>query len=548
MEVSCKGLRAHVGRVLALVACSGFLFVHEAAAGAGRASDRASSAESRLVKKKPLVKPVSKKHKKKKKKKVRVSLVSIPSSDGGEQSQNISESAPASESSIILEENEAVTDDCAHNGPSGAYRIRSPYDFFKAATTTLTQPNSYAVICNDLDFATAYTSYSASVKPIEGTLNGNGKVLRHRVLSDFASQYAGPLFGEIAPSGRVFNLTIADSHIDLYGFDRPFVLHGSLVADRNYGTLDSIRVLNSKVETRRVGFGNRLHAAGLVNENHGIISSVTIDSLHVSGAEMVGGVASRNHGIIRNVSVGIKSINTERGGWLGGVAGIVTPSGQIQSAYVSIAEMASLLERESPRDYEIRVGGVAGSSQGCITDSLADISSLTCSIGSCGGIVGHFGGTPESRIERVAAVGDFTCDNCTYLGGVAARTYAGNVADTSFRGQLNVRRSWPSGAIGGAIGFALNTSVVRGVAFSKLTMDSQPATSSIGGYMGEASNTSTFRLFFDKDKFGRTWTARGTALSAAQAVLQSTYQNFDFANVWVHPGIGSYPLLRVEAQ
>jgi len=181
---------------------------------------------------------------------------------------------------------------------------------------------------------------------------------------------------------------------------------------------------------------------------------------------------------------------------------------------------------------------------GSIRDSVVSFQEMECRSGSCGGAVGHFGGDAASYLARVAVNGPISCRDCAYVGGVAGRTFAGKVYDTSYRGELNLFSPWSAGAFGGAFGYTLNTEIKRGVAFARIHLGNSPP-ALVGGYAGDAQNTTTYRLFFDRGRAQIYTSVIGTPLTSAQAVSQSSYPNFDFENIWMHSP-STYPLLRVE--
>ncbi|OIO43384.1 hypothetical protein AUJ63_00650 [Candidatus Pacearchaeota archaeon CG1_02_35_32] len=179
-------------------------------------------------------------------------------------------------------------------------------------------------------------------------------------------------------------------------------------------------------------------------------------------------------------------------------------------------------------------GGIAGYSDGTIRDS--SVSGVVVGYHDVGGLVGYLG--RNGIIERSFSTANVEGGDVT--GGLVGLTHiAGNpqVIDSYSNGSVtsSVNRA------GGLIGDISNATVTNSYS-SGFVSSPHWAGGLIGGVGGGLITSS----YWDKESGGQTTSAGGVGKTTAQMKQQSTFQNWDFANVWNIVNEETYPWLKWE--
>jgi hypothetical protein len=229
--------------------------------------------------------------------------------------------------------------------------------------------NSSVVLCNDIDLNNQVITARAR---LNGRFDGQGFTIRNAQVnpSSFGSTLAQAsvgLFQTVLSGALIRNLKLENIQIGNPSDLRDFT---GAVAGRNFGSIERVQVVNSRVE-------GSVNAGGLVGLN---LSSGTIDesasSAIVVAEEVAGGLIGLNDGILANSYRGIDQaqepsiqISLSSGGIVGGLAGQST--GSIVHSYSNARNLC-----DGSHDFE---GGLVGDGSNTAVESYFNSTLSGCS-------------------------------------------------------------------------------------------------------------------------------------------------------------------------
>lgn len=269
---------------------------------------------------------------------------------------------------------------------------------------------------------------------------------------------------------------------------------------------------------------------GVVTDD-GVIENTTLDDIHLSGAEDIGGLVGRNRGIITDsrVSGTIEAVATESFGGSDGVGGLAgaNSSGKIVDSRSDVA-----VTGESP------VGGLVGKNRsGDIRTSQAT-GEVTGSGSDIGGLVGD-NATNSSDIVESRADGDVEGD--LRVGGLVGRN-KGTITDSHAGGDTTGDRR--VGALVGEVedryevhpgecgmGVQLAGGTAPGEVASSFATGSVDGRVDTGGLVG-TNGGDVEASYWDWQTNGRTTGDGGEPLSTEQFGDEDNFEGWDFDEVW----------------
>lgn len=200
------------------------------------------------------------------------------------------------------------------------------------------------------------------------------------------------------------------------------------LVSENQGVITNLTLLQPQLD----GAASTGAAAGL-NGAEGIISHVTVKGGTVSGSTAAGGVAGENEGSILASSAGgwVTASQAEGESAAGGIAGIQGIEGSISESFAYADVTAEAVTADA--------GGIAGVNNGMITDSYntGSISAKGGETARAGGVAGYAAGTLTSSVsggQAAASIDGKLVKDQTFAGGIAGQLAAsavlsGNVYD-----------------------------------------------------------------------------------------------------------------------
>ena len=334
------------------------------------------------------------------------------------------------------------------------------------------------------DSITASGTYTAALVPtLSGTFEGLGNSISNLTINDTSANATDGLFGTIAASGVVRDLSLTN----------PSITGGSngavgALAGENLGTIANVTVGGSSGSVQ--GTASTEMEGGLVGNNNGLIdnASVITDVTGFDG-DYLGGLAGTNGfsylgstegtGTILNSTVGNGSgivaeaqyALTSQGG-LGGFAG--ANAGTIQVS--STASGANVAQEVSSQD----TGGFVGTNSGTIVNSGGDaFVDYEAASGNVGGAVGSNTG----QLQYVASNRTVTASSGATVGGIVGNN-TGSITSSYALGNVT---GGSNADIGGLVGNngstgSITNSFARGTATGT-------SSSYIGGLVGYSSGT-----------------------------------------------------------
>ena len=334
--------------------------------------------------------------------------------------------------------------------------------------------------------------------PFTGTFNGNGYKITNLTIN--LPKLAG-LFGYTNGS-TIKNVSLLN--ISITGMERI----GGLVGE-NYGN-----IINGYATGYVSGEGWSI--GGLVGYNYegGDIknSYATVD---VSGDSYLGGLAGVNQGDITN-SYAIGDVSG--GSYLGGLVGV--NQGDITNSYAT-GDVSGME----------RIGGLVGENYGNIINGYAT-GHVSGEGWSIGGVVGY--NIEGGDIKNSYATGDVS--GYSYSGGLVGGN-VGDITNSYATGDVS-GNEYVGGFVGRSMGNIKNcysTGVVSGE-------------HNVGGFVGENMDWdikgNIEYSYYDKETTGQDDTGKGIPKTTAEMMQQSTFETWDFTNIWRINEGNSYPYLR----
>ncbi|MCX8064134.1 MAG: hypothetical protein N3G21_03065, partial [Candidatus Hydrogenedentes bacterium] len=227
---------------------------------------------------------------------------------------------------------------------------------------------------------------------------------------------------------------------------------------------------------------------GIIGENQGTLSNC-YSTGNISGVVSVGGLVGINDGKVENCYSICNVSGSQR---TGGLVGHNGDKGILLHCYC-IGKVTN---------HHLYSGGVAGYNEGTITECYSD-----------GNVVGYYEvgglvGRNESKILYCYSTGN-VCAHEYELGGLVGRN-------------------------NGTVQQCYSTGLVMGLFFHT------------GGLVGknEYQVGKVEQSYWDVDSSELTWSAGGEGISAQKMMKKSTYEDWDFNNIWAIEEDFSYPYLR----
>jgi filamentous hemagglutinin family protein len=268
---------------------------------------------------------------------------------------------------------------------------------------------------------------------------------------------------------------------------------------------------------------------GLVGSNSGALGSSTVAAVTVSGANSVGGLVGYNTGAISGLTSPASVVGNGVGYGVGGFAGTNTATGTLSNDSASGSVSGGLSW----------TGGLVGLNYGSISGSSA-----SGSVGGAfgvGGLAGYNSGTIGQAFSTGAVTG-----SSTNVGGLVGE----NIATGSITNVYATGSASGLAHVGGLIGANLG-------AFSMgYSVGAVSGTAIVGGTVGfNLSGAVVQDVYWDVSTSGQTASV-GTNAGTLTSVLgvggatgrnpnsASSYQGFDFTNVWAISGGSSRPYLK----
>ncbi len=198
------------------------------------------------------------------------------------------------------------------------------------------------------------------------------------------------------------------------------------LVSENQGTITNLTLLQPQLD----GAATTGAAAGR-NGPEGIISNVTVKGGTVSGSTAAGGIAGENGGSIEasHASGRVTAAQAEGGSAAGGIAGTQGAEGSISGSF-SYADVAA-------EGTAADAGGLAGVNEGTIADSYNTGSILAKGIDTAraGGVAGYTAGALTGNVnggQASASVGGILVKGKTFAGGVAGQLAEGAALTGNF--------------------------------------------------------------------------------------------------------------------
>ncbi|SHL05600.1 immunoglobulin domain-containing protein, partial [Desulforamulus aeronauticus] len=262
-----------------------------------------------------------------------------------------------------------------------------------------------------------------------------------------------------------------------------------------------------------------------INDFRGIFdgNGYTINGLYSNrpNQNFVGLFAILREAKIRNL--GMVGVEVRGKDFVGGLAGVApNPSDTIFNCYVK-GQVAG----------NTTVGGMVGQSTGLIRQSYS-----SCNVSAIRFDVGGLVGSHYGQIWESYTTGNVTTPTNICAGGLVGRNYRdSSILDSYATGHVS-----GNSMIGGLVGSNNQGSIVS--SYAKGRVQKTNPLGIIGGLVGAVSGGTTERSYWDIQTSTQEASAGGTGKSTTEMKTQSTFEDWDFNDVWAmaesHDG---YPYL-----
>lgn len=291
----------------------------------------------------------------------------------------------------------------------GIYEIADRSDWYKFAKKAKEDPSIDGILTANIDFTGVASNKMANYvigvtgKAYTGTFNGNG----YSVIN--LPEVSQSLFNAIGNDGELKNLNLS----------------GAVLTN-----MDAVCV------------------AGLVYNNLGVISNVTVTDVTVSSGAVAAGIVVDNRGTVTGCTISDITVTGKTAA--GGIAGINHSGNTIEDCHVVSGTVKSV-----GAEYDAVAGGICGSSyggtiEGCTNN--ADVSAEAGRLETAAGIVGR----PNSYND--VSVKIIKCSNTGNING----TWAGGISGADLTATyVNISLCYNEGAVTGSAagGIAANGSI-----------------------------------------------------------------------------------------
>lgn len=361
----------------------------------------------------------------------------------------------------------------------------------------------YIILSDNITASTSFTPIGTAEKPFNGIFDGNGKKITAPAIdSDYAGLFAftdGAEIRNLTVAGEFFAKNYAGSVV-AYAEDTVIenCVNEAEVYAYNYaggiaGYIGSGRISDCTSSEITVVIGYESHTGGIAGANNAYIEGCT-NNAYIQGAKNVGGIAGTNSG---SVTCCTNAVRVEA--------------------------------------YENNCGAIAGFTSGSI--SFCKNTGTVSGSGRTGGIAGIASGAEISQCLQTGSVN--AADN--YAGGIAGYTTGGTISDCIVTADVFCTTDYAAGIFGSASGTEISRCIFTSVAMSGNSTDSA---------IGAVSNGTVKDCYYSSENETNAFVS-GSAktgakgLTSEEITVQSSYQNWDFTNVWALNEIhASHPLLR----
>lgn len=346
--------------------------------------------------------------------------------------------------------------------------------------------------------------------PFMGQYNGNGYKINNLTINRSDNFNVG-LFG-YANYFVIKNLNIENANVQ--GGDRT----GILIGYSNFGEVQGCSVSGNVTGAYNVG---GIAGFAYVSNYDNCSASVNVSGQYFSGGlvgSMENGYTDINSTIANCHAQGVVNITQSTAG---GLAGLIGGNVQVTGCWADV-EVSALSD----------VGGFAGTIYDGVnvTQSYA-LGSATAQNSSAGGFAGYIG--VNTTIDRCFAAGDATANS--YTGGFVGYSYSNTISNS-----YAVGNSYGTGENSGGFTGWSNTCEFINV----YSQGTATANSYKGGLVGNIYLSSVTSSYWNKETSGMNTSAGGEGKTIAQMVAQTTFNNWDFTDVWQIEEGSSYPYLK----
>ncbi|MEJ6950031.1 InlB B-repeat-containing protein [Natronospora cellulosivora (SeqCode)] len=390
-------------------------------------------------------------------------------------------------------------------GLTGEGTSSSPYQIYTPENLVLIgkdnySNNAYYQLMNDIDLEN-FGEFE-SIKEFEGVFDGKGHEIRNLYINQDEKNDLG-LFAE------------------------------------NLGEIKNIGLLDFEIRGRE-------NVGGLVGINNGVIANSFVKG-NISGFKHVGGlVGSNSNGTIENSYVNVEKIEGTL--YTGGLVGI--NNGKIKDSHVIVEKIKGATV----------TGGIVGSNRGTIEDSHSIVEKIDGGTYT-GGLVGR---NWSGMIQRSQAIVDVSGNNT--VGGLVGRNEA-IIKESYAKGNIKGERN-----IGGLAGANCGGSISNSYAICDVDGDSNigglvghtradatimysfsagkvEGNENYGGLIGltdTSPGTTTFRSYWDIETSKQDSSGSGIGRTTSEMQEESTYDQWDFMDIWAIDEGNNYPYLQWE--
>ncbi|MEJ6950032.1 GLUG motif-containing protein [Natronospora cellulosivora (SeqCode)] len=423
-------------------------------------------------------------------------------------------------------------------GLTGEGTSSSPYQIYTPENLVLIgkdnySNNAYYQLMNDIDLEN-FGEFE-SIKEFEGVFDGKGHEIRNLYINQDEKNDLG-LFAENL--GEIKNIGLLDLEIrgrenvgGLVGINNGVITNsfvkGNISGNKNVGGLVGIHntgtIENSHSNVDLIGINNKSgpnsRIGGLVGAvgTNGVITNSYAKGT-ITGYLVIGGLVGSNRGIIEDSHVIVESIKSNRN--TGGLVGI--NRGAIEDSY-------TIAEKIDGSTHNI--GGLVGWNNSGIIQSSQAIVDVT-GRNSVGGLVGRNEATIKESYAKGNVQGDYD------IGGLVGSNYEGSISNSYaicvVDGDSN---------IGGLVGHTSSESTIM-YSFSAGEVEGNE---NYGGLIGLTDTSSgTILSYWDIKTSKQNSSASGIGRTTSEMQEESTYDQWDFMDIWAIDEGNSYPYLQWE--
>ena len=242
------------------------------------------------------------------------------------------------------------------------------------------------------------------------------------------------------------------------------------------------------------------------------------------------GVYDGNFNIIGNIT--INATSTMQGLFRSTTAGAVIKNLVVKN--INVASTSS-----------VSIGAIAGRNEGLIKNCRVK-EGLIIGENEIGGIIGinRASGTIE-RCQSDIFVNGGLNNGASRSGGITGRN-EGLIKNCCSYGRVNSLSELNSKRIGGLVGQNAGGEIINSFSVGAVTLLHPSGASNFGGLVGVSTSGVTESSYWNTEASGQLTSAGGVGKTTQEMFEESTFEGWDFVNIWVTTG--GYPQLRVFAE